>query len=210
VAHPFAYLAFFKYYIGSGSSWYGKIDDGLVVFDYTDLRSSDFIRNPQTLSINKNIKATISENLATFSYKNYKPPINETLGIEFYLGFMLNYEVAESFEISINSMREYDETDYWAEIRNTFSEKKLNRISKELLARQGYIFKNENDKKYFKQKSWYKPKSKYESDKLENAMDAGKELKFLKKYCAQNTQFDKINIMNENEIYKLKKEFKIK
>jgi hypothetical protein len=212
VAHSFSSLVSFNYIIGTGSSWYGNILDGLVVFDYTDLRSSDFIRNAHDLLNINNIKVNISENITTFEFKDYKPPEEQTLGLEFYNSFFLDSLDYQNLNdiLSDSIVYSYDTTNYLNEIKNNFDAKKIDRMSKELLARNGYIFNNNKDISYFKQKSWYKPKNYYENkEDFDYVIKESKNILFLKKYCSKKNQISKIKNINEHNILKIINLFKI-
>jgi hypothetical protein len=212
VGHPFSATTFVHYVIGTGSSWYENINDGLIVFDYTNLRSADFIRNPQDLSKNKNIKVTVSENLTTFEFKNYKPKKNETLGLVFYsyLGLcdwesMFNPTESESdYGIDENKKSEN-------EIKNNFDPEKLDRMSKEVLARIGNIFSDKSDEQFFSQKPWYKPKVGLSKSKDEDYhIEESQNILSLKKYIPKNKIKSIIQKIDEAELLKQMQIFKLK
>lgn len=212
VGHWFAALTFMHYVIGTGSSWFGNINDGLIVFDYTNLRSADFIRNPQELSKNKNIKVTVSENLTTFEFKNYKPKKNETLGLEFYT--YLGYSDWESIFNPAGSESDYgmDENKKSVnEIKKNFDPEKLDRMSKEVLARNGNIFSDKSDDQFFSQKPWYKPKAgKSNSEDDDYHIKESQNILSLKKYISKNKiksiiqKIDEAALLKQMQIFKLK------
>ena len=213
VGHWFSALIFMNYVIGTGSSWYGNISDGLIVFDYTNLRSADFIRNPQNLSKNKNITVTISENMTTFQFKDYKPKKNETLGLEFYSRLGVNNDWESIFNPPANESEfGLDEIKKsLKEIKNNFDPEKLDRMSKEVLVRGCLPLENKTDIEFFKQKPWYKPiKAINENTDDEFIIDESKSILKLKKYISKNKikpiikKIDEAELLKQMQIFKLK------
>lgn len=212
VDHAFATCAFVNYYLGSGSSWNGNIEHGIIIFDFTDFLSSDFIINPQNLVSIPGIKTTISENLAMFDFNNYTPPKYQLLKLNFYSGFIPDTYIQGLYDnIDFSEESSRNKHTFLEELQNNLFPKKLDRMSKEILARAGYLFPYDADNQYFKRKSWYKPNSNGNfGEEIDEAKDRSEAALMLKKYCRDIKPFSFTTKIDERVIKELMKQFEIK
>ena len=218
LVHAFSSISFINYVIGTGATWYKNIMDGLIIFDYTDFRSSDFIRNSEKILKTNNIKTTISENITTFEFKDYKPPKDQKLSLELYQYFYFYYESeTESYDEKLQHLLNdsidfnYKPINYIDEIKNNFNYIKLERMSKEIMARQGYIFDDNVDNEYYKQKTWYKPKKiNKDSSDYKYIIGESKGILSLKMFCNKNKPDIPPTNIREKETLKLREIFKLK
>jgi hypothetical protein len=78
----------YNYLIGTGITWNGPMRKGRIVFDHSKVCSKLFVQKPSTYKENNDPELPIRLNAESFgdsivySYENYKPDSNETVGVK--------------------------------------------------------------------------------------------------------------------------------
>ncbi|GEM_PF-4733352 len=134
--------AIVRYIIGTGSTWEGTIADGTVIFNITNVASSNFIIKGQYGQTE--IKPDIYQDSIVFRFHDYKPKWGESVGIEI-APFWLGYGMP-----SLQSM----------------DPMKIRLMRNEIYARHGYVFNDKSLNVYFHKQSWYKPDANFKESML--------------------------------------------
>ncbi|MBI5216647.1 MAG: YARHG domain-containing protein [Ignavibacteriae bacterium] len=141
----------FVYTIGTGSSWAGPIKEGRIVFDHSNLATTNFVIKK---SIWAQLKPEFFNDSTVYSFSNYLPKRNEEVDIWFH---------------SYWSFSEETDTHPCPEFYGTIESIEQVRLMKnELFARHGYVFKDTSLSNYFAKQTWYKPNNEFEPNMLPN------------------------------------------
>lgn len=144
------------YIIGTGRSWYGAIGYGRIVFDHSDLATTNFTFS----SFDKSrIKMTDMIDSTVLEFNNLIPNKDESVGISVYN----IWEDRQDF--GTNLQKESLELQFKVQIEAKGSPQFL---INEIYARHGYIFKNDSIQNFYRQRGWYKSDSSFAESKLNN------------------------------------------
>jgi hypothetical protein len=136
------------YTIGTGATWYKNITTGKITFRLDKVCTTRFL-------ISHSENAKIYEDSIVYVFENLKPAWEQSFFVK-----LVSFWKYPHNEIGI----EYGIADYIKNLNKT--KKELRLMRDEIFARHGYIFKDEDLRKYFKSKSWYCPNLYFSMDSL--------------------------------------------
>ncbi|MEI8202750.1 MAG: YARHG domain-containing protein [Bacteroidota bacterium] len=148
----------FSYLIGTAQTWYNTIGNGKVVFDYSEVASTLFIDTSYE-DLSKGMIRKFYDDSAVFLFNDYYPEWNEQLEVKFYPYWRCPYMFSDDTETSYPIEEEYGTFAH-------YSKERLRLMRNEIFARHGYLFKDENLKLFFEQRSWYRPDPAFSEKKL--------------------------------------------
>jgi hypothetical protein len=155
----------YDYIIGTGKTWDNNILEGEIVFDHSKLASNEFRVNftDEYQERIKPIKIMKYEDSLIFSFSNYKPPKDMTLGLNFYPFWCDPYKSSSPKVYIDDSENQVELTRHYHDFLVRLKEQgiKLSLVKNEILARHGYIFKDGKLDNYFRSKPWYNPRTNF-------------------------------------------------
>lgn len=142
----------FEYIIGTGSTWFGPIGDGTIVFDYSNFASAALL-NRYSIDDKFDLDGYTGIQYSIYRFKNRAPNPKDVLSISF-------------FDVDNMWLDDMDKQSVGDE--NTFSYKnfveqfeltpaRIILLKNEILAKFGYVFKDTTIRKYYSAMKWYKP-----------------------------------------------------
>ena len=134
----------YKYLIGTGQSWKNKIGNGTIIFDLSEVASTNFV----TFTTNNiDINITREFNKIIYSFNSYKPSLRNdkvSVWVMSYWDFLNEGFIKQYFKNN-----------------TSYTKETLRLMRNEIYARHGYIFKANDLNNYFKMQPWYKVNDKF-------------------------------------------------
>lgn len=180
----------FRYIIGTGSTWNGTILDGTIIFDMSDYETN--VLQNSFYGDFRSCNITETDNLTVLKFHNKIPFLNSQYIIEFIdlnNVWFSDYDGSQDEE-ELASFKTYMK-------KRDLSQDEIVLMKNEILAHNGYIFKDTTIQKYYSGMKWYKPDKKFNLKKFNHPF-----YQLLKKNCKVPTKresesYIKVQMKNE-------------
>ena len=145
----------FVYSIGTGSSWAGPIMDGRIVFDHSNLATSNFVIKK---IIWGKLKPEYFSDSTVYTFSNYLPSSKEDVDVWFH-----------SYWDFKDEPKYFRCPGFYGQVE---SSEQARMMRNEIFARHGYVFKDKYLSEFFGQQKWYKPNNGFDPKMLSKPVES--------------------------------------